>query len=156
MLNVHGINGLRQEPLSTFFLGPGLTVLREGDIVTSIQFPPPVTGLASRYIKLGRNQSSDLAIVGVTVVGYPDKTTHSGHHFKLALASVSPVPLVVGMVETILSEKPITDQKLSESAQSAMDICNPIDDVRASAKYRRLMVRNLSLMALREVWEEIR
>jgi carbon-monoxide dehydrogenase medium subunit len=156
VLNIHGIDGKRQEPLSTFFLGPGKTVLGAGDIVTSIQFPSPVPGLVGKYLKLGRNQSSDLAIVGVTAVGYPDKATPSGYRFKLALASAAPVPLVVGSVETILAEAPITPQRLGEAAQAAMDACEPIDDVRASARYRKLMVRNLSLAALSEVWETIR
>lgn len=156
VLNIHGIDGKRQEPLSTFFLGPGKTVLGAGDIVTSIQFPSPVPGLVGKYLKLGRNQSSDLAIVGVTAVGYPDKATPSGYRFKLALASAAPVPLVVGSVETILAEAPITPQSLGEAAQAAMEACEPIDDVRASARYRKLMVRNLSLAALSEVWETIR
>jgi len=156
VLNVHGEDGNRQEPLSTFFLGPGETVLRAGDIVTSIEFPHPVPNLVGKYIKLGRNESSDLAIVGVTVVSYPDESVPSGFRFELALASVAPVPLVVGQVETILAEKPISEQTLREASQVAMQVCNPIDDVRASARYRKFMVRNLSLKALREVWETIK
>lgn len=156
ILNIHGENGNRQEPLSTFFLGPGATVLRAGDIVTSIQFPLPAPGFVGKYIKLGRNKASDLAIVGVTAIGYPDDDAPSGFRIKLALASVAPVPLVVEQVETILAEKPITEQTLMEASQAAMDACNPIDDVRSSARYRKLMARNLSLKALREVWETIR
>jgi len=156
VLNVHGVNGKRQEALKTFFLGPGATVLQAGDIVTSIQFPLPPTGLQGKYIKLGRNQASDLAIIGVTVVAYPDEDSASGYDMKLALASAAPVPLVVDQVEAILSAQPITEQTLNQAAQAAMEACNPIDDVRASARYRRLMVRNLSLKALKEVWETIR
>jgi carbon-monoxide dehydrogenase medium subunit len=155
VLNVHGEAGKRQESLSTFFLGPGMTVLQAGDIVTSIQFPPSPPGLAGKYIKLGRNQSSDLAIVGVTVIGYPDPGIPSGIRMQLALASVAPVPLVVRQVEAILAEKPITAQKLGEASQAAMDACDPIDDVRASARYRKMMARNLSLKALKEVWERL-
>ena len=155
VLNIHGVNGKRQEALKTFFLGPGDTVLQAGDIVTSIQFPLPRSGLQGKYIKLGRNQASDLAIVGVTVTGCPDNSSPSGYRMRLALASVAPVPLVVDQVEALLSEKPVTEQMLNEAAQAAMNACDPIDDVRASARYRKLMVRNLSLMALREVWEAI-
>jgi CO/xanthine dehydrogenase FAD-binding subunit len=75
---------------------------------------------------------------------------------KLALASVAPIPLVVDQVETILSHGPINEALLAEAAQVAMDACNPIDDVRASAQYRRLMVRNLSLKALSIVWKELK
>jgi CO/xanthine dehydrogenase FAD-binding subunit len=155
VLNVHGARGKRQAPLKTFFLGPGETILQAGDIVISIQFPLPPAGLVGKYLKLGRNKASDLAIVGVSVVGYPTNDIPSGVHMKLALASAAPVPLVVEQVETILAEKPITEQTLILAAQAAMDACDPIDDVRASARYRRMMVRNLSLKALKEVWEAI-
>ena len=156
VLNVYGEDGKRQVPLSAFFLGPGKTVLRAGDIVTSIQFPPSAPGLVGKYIKLGRNQSSDLAIVGVTAVGYPDGEVPSGFRIKLALATVAPVPLVVEPVEAILAGKSISARALGDASQAAMDACNPIDDVRASARYRKMMVRNLSLKALSEVWEAIR
>jgi CO/xanthine dehydrogenase FAD-binding subunit len=155
ILNIHRVEGNHQEPLGTFFKGPGETVLRAGDIVTSIQFPPPPTGLKGKYLKLGRNNSSDLAIVGVSVVGYPDDTP-SGLRMKLALASVGPVPIVVELAEDILSEKPISDQTLVEASQAAMDASDPIDDVRGSARYRKMMVRNLSLKALTGVWEIVK
>jgi len=156
ILNVHGINGTRQEPLSKFFLGPGKSKLKAGDIVTSIQLPIPPKGMVGKYIKHGRNKVSDLAIVGITVVGWPDADLPSGLRIRLALASVAPVPLVVDQVETILSEKRIDEKTIAEAAQVAMSACNPIDDVRASARYRKQMVRNLSIKALTEVWERLK
>lgn len=155
-LNVHGVNGPRQEPLKDFFSGPGDTKLKHGDIVTSIRFPIPPEGLKGTYIKLGRNRLSDLAIVGVTVIGFPSANLPSGYIFRLALASVAPVPLVVDRVESILGSEAITGERLAAAAQSAMDACTPIDDVRASAQYRKLMVRNLSLRALTEIWNKVK
>jgi carbon-monoxide dehydrogenase medium subunit len=72
VLHIHGVDGFRQEPLAAFFLGPGRTTLEPGDIVTAIHFPRPPQGCTGVYLKLGRNKLSDLAIVGVTVLGYPD------------------------------------------------------------------------------------
>jgi carbon-monoxide dehydrogenase medium subunit len=155
-LNIHGPEGMRQEPLEHFFRGPGQTVLQPGDIATSLSVPVPPAGMVGAYLKLGRNRASDLSIVGVTVVGYPDRASASGYRMKLALASVAPVPLVVEQVETILSAHPISAERLTEAVQAAMQACTPIDDVRASARYRRMMARNLSLKALTRVWEEIR
>jgi CO/xanthine dehydrogenase FAD-binding subunit len=156
VLDVHGPEGVRVEPLDTFFLGPGETVLKPGDIVTAFRLLVPPEGMAGKYIKLGRNKASDLSIVGVTVVGYPNGESPSGYTIKLALASVAPVPLVVERVESVLSEKPITAESLAEAAQAAMETCTPIDDVRASARYRVMMARILSLKALTEVWEALR
>jgi len=152
VLNVFSPTGVRQEPLNNFFRGPGETNLKLGEIVTALQLPLPPQGIVGKYFKLGRNKASDLSIVGVTVVGYPDADSVSGFRIRLALASVAPVPLVVKEVETLLGSTPITTQLLETAAQAAMDACTPIDDVRASARYRKLMVRNLSRKVLADVW----
>jgi len=155
VLTIHGPNGTRQESLEKFFLGPGKTTLGTGEIVTRINFPIPPAGALGKYIKLGRNTLSDLSIVGITIFAYPDESLPSGLRFKLALASVAPVPLVVTKVEQILGEKAITSERINDAAQAAMDACSPIDDVRSSAKYRKFMVRNLTRDAINAIWDEI-
>lgn len=155
-LNVHGVDGLRQEPLKTFFLGPGRSALNPGDVATSVFLPLPPQGSAGKYIKVGRNAVGDLAIVGVTVLGYPDRQSPSGFRFKIALASVAPVPLVAAVAEAILAEGPVTAAALEAAAQAAMDACSPIDDVRGSARYRKYMVRNMTRQALEQVWGKLK
>jgi carbon-monoxide dehydrogenase medium subunit len=154
-LHIHGVDGVRAEPLSDFFHGPGQTALKPGDIATGLLLPIPPKGYAAKYIKLGRNAIGDLAIVGVTALGFPDSDTPSGYRFRLALASVAPVPLVPTRSETVLTEKSISPETIAEAAQAAMEACNPIDDVRGSARYRSLMVRNLTKKVLTQVWAEV-
>ena len=151
-VHVHGTDGSRVESLRAFFKGPGKTVLKAGDIVYAIEFPIPPKGAQGKYIKLGRNAIGDLAIVGVTAFGYPDRTT-SGYRFFVALASVAPTPLMPDMA--LLSEKVITPELIDEAANVAMNAVTPIDDVRGSARYRKLMVRNLTRKALMDVWERL-
>jgi CO/xanthine dehydrogenase FAD-binding subunit len=129
--------------------------LKPGDIVTAIHFPIPKKGCAGTYLKLGRNQLSDLSIVGVTALGHPDPNCQSGYRFRLALASVAPVPFVPAAAETYLADHPITPESLREAARLSGDACSPIDDVRGSAKYRKQMARNLSARALAEVWKNL-
>jgi CO/xanthine dehydrogenase FAD-binding subunit len=107
------------------------------------------------YVKLGRNKLSDLSIVAVTALGYQDSTCSSGYRFRLALTSVAPVPLMLLEVETYLANNPITPDAIHETARLAYETCSPIDDVRGSARYRRQMVRNLSVKALTEVWKNL-
>lgn len=151
-LRVHGVDGFRWEALETFFLGPGQTRLKPGDVVTALHFPPPTAGSVGTYIKLGRNQMSDLAIVGVTAFGYPQADLPSGFGFRLALAAVAPTPLVPQAAEAYLASQEISEETLREAARLAQEACSPIDDVRGSAAYRRAMVKNLSLKALTSVW----
>jgi len=155
VLNVHGLDGERQEPLAAFFTGPGATVLKPGDVVVSIELPLPPEGLQGTYLKLGRNQSSDLSIVGVTAIGYPDADTVSGYRMKVALASVAPAPLVVEKVEEILAGKVISEESIAKAAEAAFEAATPIDDVRGGANYRKLMSRNLTKKALTVVWEKL-
>ena len=156
VLQVHGVDGARQELLADFFLGPGKTRLKPGDIVTGIHFPLPPEGCTGIYLKLGRNQLSDLAIVGVTVLGYPDASAPSGYRFRIALASVAPVPLRATQAEDFLAEQPLNSASLQDAALLAMAACSPIDDVRGSARYRKQMAKNLSAKALGIVWEKLK
>ncbi|HSB00975.1 MAG TPA: xanthine dehydrogenase family protein subunit M, partial [Anaerolineales bacterium] len=139
VLQVHGVNGFCEEPLAGFFRGPGKTTLQPGDIVTALHLPIPPTGCVGKYLKLGRNQLSDLSIVGVTALGHKDTTSSSGYRFRLALASVAPVPLVPVEVETYLANNPITPDVIREAARLASEACTPIDDVRGGARYRKQM-----------------
>ena len=94
VLSIHGVDGFRQRRLLASSK-VRKDVLKTGDIVTAVHFPLPPQGSAGTYIKLGRNKRSDLSIVGVTALGHPDRTGASGYHFRIALASVAPVPLLV-------------------------------------------------------------
>lgn len=156
VLHVHGVKGTRLEPLATFFKGPGKTVLQPGDIVTAVSLPLPPANHVTRYIKLGRNTKSDLSIVGVSVMGYPDPTAKSGYRFRLALASVAPVPFVPVEAEKLLAEQPLTPETIEKAAQAAMDSVKPISDVRGSARYRSYMVRNLVKQGVAAVLADLR
>jgi carbon-monoxide dehydrogenase medium subunit len=156
VLEVRGVDGRSLLPLTDFFKGPGKTALRPGDIVTAVTFPPLPANSAGRYLKLGRNGMGDLAIVGVTAFGCPDGERPSGCTFRLALASVAPIPLVPAAAEAILANQPITAETIAQAADAAMNACTPISDARGSARYRKQMVRNRTRQAVTDVWNVIR
>jgi CO/xanthine dehydrogenase FAD-binding subunit len=156
ILSIHAPDGIYKQPLEGFFLGPGKTRLKTGEIAISLHLPPPPAGSAGIYIKLGRNKLSDLSIVGVTVLGYPEPAAPSGYRFRLILASVAPVPCVVKDAEAYLANTSITSGALLEAACLAEKACSPIDDVRGSARYRKQMVKKLSAKALSAVWDKLK
>ena len=155
VLKVHGVDGVRDVPLNSFFLAPGRTVLKPGDVVVSINLPVPAKGMVGTYKKLGRNTIGDLSIVGVAVLGYPTKESASGYRFRVALASVAPVPFESFKAESVMAGKKITEEVIAEAAVAAMESVTPIDDVRGTARYRKYMVRNLTREALTEVWKKL-
>ncbi len=157
---LYGPSGEREVPADEFFLGPGATAMQADELMTAVRFPVPPAGSVGRYLKLGRNKAGDLAIAGVAVFGFPDgpvgQVANLSYHFRIGLASVAPVPLRAQGAEGVLAANPPGEETFALAAEKAMDAASPIDDVRASAAYRRAMVRNLTLRGLREVWEQLR
>lgn len=153
---LHGPDGEREVEAREFFLGPGKTAMRTSELMTAVRFPVLPTGVAGRYLKLGRNRAGDLAIAGVAVLGFSDETASSGYRFRVALASVAPVPLRALAAEKVLAANPPGEVTFALAAEKAMQAASPIDDVRASAVYRTAMVRALTLRGLRNVWAKLR
>lgn len=151
-----GSEGEREVPVAEFFVGPGETVMGSDEFMLAVRVPVPEARGAGTYLKLGRNKAGDLALVGVAVWGFPDGTANSGYRFRIALASVAPVPLRAVEAEEVLAANLPNEKSFALAAEKAMRAATPIDDVRASAAYRRAMVRALTLRGLRELWERLR
>jgi len=145
----------RTVPACEFFVGPGQTVLRPGELMMAIRFPPPPAGAAGRYLKLGRRKSGDLALVGVAILAYPDGT-RSGYRHHIGLASVGPTPLRAVEAEDILASNLPGEDAFVPAAEKAMGAASPISDVRGSASYQKAMVRALTLRGLRYIWAKMK
>ncbi len=150
-LVVHGSAGERVVSLREFFIGPGKTVLKPGDIVKSVFLPFPPNDARGKYLSIGRNAVGDLAIVAVTVLGWHDASVRSGYRFRLFLSAVAPTVIQVPDAEIYLSEHAVDDKTVKQAAVLAMNACTPIDDIRGSKEYRREMVRALTERALHDV-----
>jgi len=150
-----GAAGERRVPAADFFQGPGRTAMQPDEFMAAVILPRPPAGSAGRYLKLGRNRVGDLAIAGVAVLGWPDAAAVHGYRFRVGLASVAPVPLRALPAEEVLAHSAPGEPAFIAAADAAAAAASPIDDVRASAAYRRAMVRALTLRGLREVWAEL-
>jgi len=134
--------------LEDFFVGPGQTVLGPADLLLAIQVPPPSAQMRGVYLKHAYRGSIDLAIVGVAAV-----CTIQGEiceDIKLVLGAVAPTPMRAKKGEEIIRGKPLREPWIEKASEVAAEEAKPISDVRASAAYRREMVRVLTRRAIRE------
>jgi CO/xanthine dehydrogenase FAD-binding subunit len=125
--------GKRTVPLQDFFAGAGKTILRAGELIVEISLPP-VKGRTA-FLKLGRRKALTLSIVNVAV-----RLEMSGRKCKdarIALGSVAPTPLRCTRAEDLLKGKGPDKDLVAQCSAAAMAACNPVDDQRASAWYRR-------------------
>ena len=155
-LVVDSPRGERTIPVNAFWTGPGKTALEGDEYLKGIHFPLPPQGAVGQYLKLGRSKMGDLAVVGVAVLGFPDRDLPAGMRFRIGINSTAPTPYRVPPVEEFLVRNKITDEVLQQAAEDAMDISAPIEDVRATADYQKKMVRNLTLKGLRAVWMDLK
>jgi carbon-monoxide dehydrogenase medium subunit len=148
---VKGPAGDRSIPIDNFFAGPKRNVLKKGELIVGILIPKPPAGSVGIYEKLSRRKAGDLAVVGVAVMAYPHD---NGYRWHVALGAVSPTPIRSPQAEAILNES-YNAAHIDEAAAAAYGCCCPIDDVRASAEYRQMMVVNIARRAIRAIAQQL-
>lgn len=138
-IRVCGPAGERVLPLENFFTDFYSTALEGNEVVMEIQVPPPPQRSGISYIKHTLRASFDLGIVGVATV----LTLEDGicRDVRVVLGGVSTIPQRVKGPEDFLRGKTIDQAAIDRAAQAVADEVDPIQDVRASAEYRREMVR---------------
>ena len=102
--------------------------------------------------------ASGSLVIGEVYRVITDTVTNAGTTYAVGDYFVSAHADYTGSGACILqsqSRVPVTESTIREASLAAMDACTPIDDVRGSAKYRKLMVRNLSFNALTDVWGQL-
>jgi CO/xanthine dehydrogenase FAD-binding subunit len=152
-IELKNTGGERILPLREFFLGPGQTVLQPGEILTRILLrePPPCSG--GGYAKLGVRNSLEIAIVNVAAFIAMDDLGGEIREARIVLGSVAPKPILAPSAEAVLIGRKPKEEVFERAGIAAAEDAKPIDDFRASASYRREMVKNLTKKALQEAYE---
>ena len=118
-----------------------------GEILTCLKIPLTHSRQGSVYYKLSTRKAMDLAFVGVAVLLELDGDDQISKA-RIALGAVAPKPLRTVSAEKRLEGRMLSLEAARESGELAARSCNPISDLRASAEYRREMVRELCQQGL--------
>ena len=146
-LKLAGRKGERVVNIEDFFKGPNQTVLKS-EILLEIKIPSPPPKSQGVYLKLSPRRAMDLAIVGVAVLAITENGTCKD--IRIALGAVAPTPLRAKKAEAVIRGQKLDRELIEKAAQVAAGEARPIDDHRASAEYRREMVRVLTRRAIKQ------
>ncbi len=141
--------GERTIPLESFFTGPKRTALAPAEIMTSIGIPLPGKYLAGAYRRVARTVV-DIALVNASASLLLDDTRRV-RRARIALGAVGPVILRSPDAEAMLTgltAEDLTEPIRADAGERAAIDARPIDDVRASAEYRRHMIAVMVRRAL--------
>jgi CO/xanthine dehydrogenase FAD-binding subunit len=152
-VKVASVRGERTIAVEKFFTAPAESVLAEDELLLEIQVPAPPPDCGMTYIKHMPRRAMDLSLVGVAVlVVIKDGTCQE---VKIALGTVAPTPIRALRAESVLKGMPFDYALAEQAALAASQECEPRSSKRASADYRREMVKVLVQRALKEAVERV-
>lgn len=144
-------SGDRTVPVRALFDSPGRTTLGQGEVLREIAIPVNTATEGSCYLRHTPRSRMDLAVASAAV--WVEVKQGVITNARIALGAVAPTPLLASeAASALLGWQPATDG-LDRVAALAADACSPIDDIRASADYRRHLVQRLVKRATAVAYE---
>lgn len=133
--------GERTLPLVEFFIDYQKNELKRGEIITAVSWERLPAHACNLFYKLARRKGDAITVTGVAVTLAVENGVCT--RARIALGAVAPVVFRARVAETMLEGEALTPPLINAAAAVAAEASRPIDDIRASADYRRDMVRVL-------------
>jgi carbon-monoxide dehydrogenase medium subunit len=139
---VEGAGGRRELPAAELWAGPRRTVLAADEVLVALHLPEPAAP-TSAYQRMELRRSVDIALVSASVnLPLADGVVTGA---RVAVGAAAPTPLRVPAAERALdgvapADAPRFAAAVAQASALCRDASSTIDDVRASAGYRRAMV----------------
>jgi CO/xanthine dehydrogenase FAD-binding subunit len=136
---VAGPRGTRTIPAADFWVAYRRTALGPDELVTQVRIPV-AGGREARFRKIGTRRAQAISKV-VLAVAWRDGAAPGGAwtDVRVAIGSVADRPIRSGAAEAALEGAPPTPQTADAAAEALARSIEPIDDVRSTADYRRVV-----------------
>jgi CO/xanthine dehydrogenase FAD-binding subunit len=133
--------GERRIPYRTFHTGYKKTLLAPDELIHSICISRNSTGYISYAKKVGARNAQAISKVFLAAVARVSNATIG--YVRLAAGSVGPIPIRLTRTELALANQPIDNALLEAAGKIIGEEIQPIDDIRSTAEYRTVVLRNL-------------
>ena len=131
---IAGPNGKREIPIEEFHIGPGKTVLDNGEMLVSLKFPKRETNSSDAYLRMTPRTEMDIAVVGCGVnITFENNVCTAA---RVSLGAVAPTPLLIKEASKLMIGSDLNSEILDKVSKICMDSCDPIDDKRGTIDYR--------------------
>jgi CO/xanthine dehydrogenase FAD-binding subunit len=141
--------GERTVPAEAFWTAYRKTALAADELLLRIRIPL-ATGRETRFRKVGTRRAQAISKV-VLALSYEDAgPSGPWTRVRLALGSVAPTPIRARATEAVLEGRPPTPETADGAAETLAGELQPIDDVRSTAEYRRLVAARVLHRLVRE------
>ena len=143
-----GVDGERAVPASSFFAGPYMNSLEEGEILSHVIFPVAPTTTRCAFREFARRKG-DFAVAGIAAaIDFADRSVAAA---SLTAFAVGSNPVRLGGAERAVAGRALDDAAIADAGEAAGAEIEPWDDIHGSPEYRRQLVAVLLRRALQEV-----
>ncbi len=138
-----GPSGARRVPFTGFYTGYRKSVMGHGELIAAFEFPlARLQGMRFWFRKVGTRQAQAISKV-VMAAGLRTGKGKRVEEARIAVGSVAPTVIRLPKTEAMLQGKRLDASLVSQAREYAMGEVSPIDDIRSTAEYRRMVVGNL-------------
>ena len=152
-LTLASATSTRALALDDYYLGYKQDARRPDELITRISWPRLPDKSSNTFYKLARRKGDAITVTGVAVTLAVAAGTCT--MARIALGSVAPIVLRAKQAEALLEGRELTPALIDAAADAAADACSPIDDIRASADYRRHTARALTRRLVTQAWDRL-
>ena len=139
-------SGPRTVPINELIVDWYTTVLDPADIITRVVVPPAPEGSVGVFEKLERT-AGDFAVASVAVILAMEHDVC--RVARVAIGACAAGPVRRSEAETVLEGSRLEDAAIEAAGDMLAAACDPVDDVRASADYRRRVIPRLLAKTIR-------
>ncbi|MEX5271632.1 xanthine dehydrogenase small subunit [Kocuria sabuli] len=129
--------GEREVPLDEYYTGYRQSVRRPGEIIRAVRIPLPLAPDAA-FSKIAKRRFDDISSVAVGIAVRLEAGTVASA--RIGLGGVAATPVRARRTEQALVGSPWTRETVTAAAAVLAGEGTPIDDLRASARYRSAML----------------
>ncbi|HEY6396091.1 MAG TPA: xanthine dehydrogenase family protein subunit M [Solirubrobacteraceae bacterium] len=142
---IRGTGGERVVAMDEFHIGPYMTAVGDGDLLTEVRVPVR-PGAGSAHEKVER-RAGDWAIAAASAAVWIDGGTivDAG----VALSAVGPTTIHVSRAEELLRGSSPSEELFAQAGEIASADCSPVPDGRGPVDYKRHLAGVLTKRALR-------
>ncbi len=140
-LVLRGPGGAREMPVKSFFLGYRETDLGPGEVIASVRVPRLSAGQVFRIYKVSKRYDQDIsAVIGAYCLTLVDGRVSDA---RIAYGGMAATPKRARAAERALIGEAWGEAAVEAAGRAIAEDFEPIDDFRASARYRLTVAANL-------------
>ncbi|MER7189599.1 FAD binding domain-containing protein [Streptomyces flaveolus] len=159
-VEVESVRGARRIPIDAFYTGVKRNALEPDELIRAVHIKK--ADGPQQFSKVGTRNAMVIAVCAFGLALHPDTRT-----VRTGIGSAAPTPVRATAAEDFLDAaldeggfwgngKIITPSVVKQFADLCSAACNPIDDVRGTASYRRHAVGVMARRTLTWTWEAYR